>query len=684
MYIKFLKIIKEKLHLGYCEKEEHNWRCEKCSELLDYDFDGSFYCSCGRAPAESFRFKCKSENHGQNFLQFSVDDLKKSLDKMRPVKEMNILILGETGVGKSTWINAIANYLTYSSLEEAKQNELLSLIGASFTITDKQLKERVIKIGNFDNESQIAGESATQEPRVYSFPWKDFTVRLIDTPGIGDTRGIEEDKKNFDSILKYLSNFDELHGICILLKPNNAKLNVMFKFCIKELLTHLHRSAKENIVFCFTNARGSDYGPGDTYVPLKKLLSENKEVEIALTTHNVYCMDNESFRFLCEINNEVPYDDKKYRTFSESWDISVEEFIRLINHISSLKPHSIKDTTSLNYARRVILNLTKPLAEISRNIQLNISVIKDRKNEILNSKKREEELLKDLYIPMIAIEAVPLGYPKTVCTNAKCVKYRTIEDKKIIEYVTVCHEHCLLEGVLAESYPNADLKRCSAMDKNLNCTECKCSWDQHMHFPYEQKQVSKHVIDESVQDMINSKKNARKAIEQHIKTLENNIKELEEEQEIISKTSAKFGSFLKSNAIVPYNDALVQYIQHLIEEERKKSPTSGELKGLEDMLECYQKEVDILEGAMKRGQNVEILTPDDIKNLEERLYSLKHKGKELEKYMKVAMDSISKMTMAYTETSIKTRRGKIQSIIQKGKHFFKDTAVSFGKKNGSL
>ena len=33
--------------------------------------------------------------------------------------DVNILILGETGVGKSTWINGIANYATHDSLEDA-------------------------------------------------------------------------------------------------------------------------------------------------------------------------------------------------------------------------------------------------------------------------------------------------------------------------------------------------------------------------------------------------------------------------------------------------------------------------------------------------------------------------------------------------------------------------------------
>lgn len=38
---------------------------------------------------------------------------------MKKKEKVVILILGETGVGKSTWINGIANYLKHDSLPNA-------------------------------------------------------------------------------------------------------------------------------------------------------------------------------------------------------------------------------------------------------------------------------------------------------------------------------------------------------------------------------------------------------------------------------------------------------------------------------------------------------------------------------------------------------------------------------------
>ncbi|KAN0070519.1 hypothetical protein V8E54_011388 [Elaphomyces granulatus] len=277
--------------------KECDWLCSQCTAPIEYGYtDQYFYCDCGRSPYSNYGFKCNSEAHGLRYSGFDNATLLALLNSLEQSDYLNILILGETGVGKSTFINAFVNYLTFETLDEAIQTEGLNwVIPCSFSThvmdrsrPDNSIDEIKIQVGFRDDEHDgTKGASATQETKVYPVTIGTRIIRLIDTPGIGDTRGVEYDKKNIADILQTLSSYDELHGILILLKSNAARLTVSFSYCITELLTHLHHSAARNMVFGFTNARITNYAPGDTFGPLKELLTRHPDVGISLSTHTV-------------------------------------------------------------------------------------------------------------------------------------------------------------------------------------------------------------------------------------------------------------------------------------------------------------------------------------------------------------------------------------------------------------
>lgn len=76
----------------------------------------------------------------------------------------------------------------------------------------------------------------------------------------------------------------------------------------------------------------------------------------------------------------------------------------------------------MNEARRLILRLSQPLAEIAEHIKNNISR-NERYKALLSDKTKDiEDLKKYLMIPRIGLKVIPLDHPMTVCTNDKCVE----------------------------------------------------------------------------------------------------------------------------------------------------------------------------------------------------------------------------------------------------------------------
>ena len=132
------------------------------------------------------------------------------------------------------------------------------------------------------NEVLADGQSATKSPWEYVVETDTTKIHLIDTPGFGDRAVIEKDKENVDSILAFLPHYEKINGVVVLLKPNNARLTVAFRFCLLELLTGFDKSVVSNIIFVFTNSRGTFYAPGDSLPVLKKLLQEKNIKSISL------------------------------------------------------------------------------------------------------------------------------------------------------------------------------------------------------------------------------------------------------------------------------------------------------------------------------------------------------------------------------------------------------------------
>jgi hypothetical protein len=301
-----------------------------------------------------------------------------SSQRSKSYDAINILLLGESGVGKSTFINAFVNYLKFDTLEQAQDNAVV-LIPVSFIMTSgDDFSERLVIFDEQDdmgNEDHYQfGQSVTQHCKSYVFTLRDGEdsgkkLRIIDTPGIGDVRGITQDDINMQHTLSYINNLTHLNVVCILMKPNNARLNIFFRSCFMQLFDLFGENARDKIIFCFTNARSSFYTPGDTAPLLKELLGSLPIRGIPFTKENTYCFDNNSFRYLVATQNGIPFSDIVKEGHKGSWKRSSAESKRFLKYIRtkmtlSLIPDRWKST---KYAQLRISLMIRPMLEAMRN-----------------------------------------------------------------------------------------------------------------------------------------------------------------------------------------------------------------------------------------------------------------------------------------------------------------------------
>ena len=437
-----------------------------------------------------------------------------------------------------------------------------------------------------------------------------------------------------------------------MLKPNNARLTVIFRYCINELLVHLHKGAVDNIIFCFTNSRSTFYCPGDTLPPLQKLLKEHG-LNILDTEDDrierMYCFDNEAFRFLAIVNNGIDMSLDQFKDYCSSWNQSVTEANRLFNKIQNLVGHRTQQTLDIYQARDIILRMAKPLAEITQTINKSITAIKDaeHKGELINDTAKDLE--DKLHFQGIDVVRKNLPKPRTVCTNAACIERKTVGEtqEQVIVYTQHCHPECYLEGISPEVRNDERIIKCWAITTSTGvCHQCNHHYTEHMHITYELMEEKKDFLSDEIKNEIEKKETLKEKNDEFIRQKNLLMNQLKEEHDKVIDASAKFACFLKENAILYFNDAVEDYLEHLLREEKNKDPhlqNQDQIKKIQKTKLAYLTKREMLDKAIKKDtvvDGIDFTDPDLVVKLQKELYRLKHYGITLKRVIEDGQDDL--------------------------------------------
>ena len=492
-------------------------------------------------------------------------------DKLRETKV--ILMVGATGTGKTTLINAMVNFIFRIEFSDGF---------------------RLILIDDKDAPKRSQAESQTDLITAYVFNYMpgmpfNYNYVLIDTPGFGDTRGIKRDREmmsQLETFLKQDYGVDQVDGVGFVTPASAARLTQTQRYVFDGLSSMFGKDIKDNIYVMATFADAKD----------PPVLAALKEAEVHYK--GFYKFNNSA---IYAGNDVIKKEDSDSDEDSDDDDDEDSSYIcKLFWEMGFRSLHNF--FIKLGKTTPASLTLTKDVLEERRKLQ---TVVIGLQNQIqvglakLANLHQERDMLGRV---MCDVEGCK-DYEEEV--DVPEIKQINLNPNECVTNCTKCNYTCHYPCYLPK---NSDKEGCAAMSGGM-CRVCpgNCHWNVHhnMDFRFEtfwkkEKRTVQELFDRynlAIQDQDDKA--------QIIKRIETDIEDFGKNLVSIIKEAQGHVEKLEQIALKPNPISTKEYIELLIESEKMQKRPNFEKRI--QMLELLKTEVLVLSGlkgsksAMKRG-----------------------------------------------------------------------------------
>ncbi|XP_056875697.1 uncharacterized protein LOC130517684 [Takifugu flavidus] len=401
-----------------------------------------------------------------------------------------ILLLGETGTGKSALINVLVNY----AMGVKWGDEVwFNIVEEEMTSQSKSQTSDVIMY-------QIFGFEGKTLP---------FSLTLVDTPGYGDNRDDRNDDSIGERLLEWFTTdggVHEVHAVGLVLKASDNRLSDRLGYVFNSVASLFAANMEKNMFALLTHSDGRP--PDNALTALADAQIKYAKDEQGQPVHFVF--NN------CQSDQRTG---RYTRNLKNAWEDSEDEMKRFMEVLNVTEAQTLWTTVEVinqrNQLKECIINIQDKL----KFIELNKTQI-DQENALYNkceekmkATKNYEEDVDEPYKDKEPIEGGRCGF-------LWLLYYRGATSCLLCE--ETCHRKCRMNST------SPDGPRCKMFDGRGHCTVCTNKCERKHHVKKKWIYVTKtRKVRKTYEDIKKKYMEGVKGMEEHFSTLQRMQQEME-------------------------------------------------------------------------------------------------------------------------------------------------------------